>query len=343
MKLRPFVPFLILLSGLAVSMVLSVAIGAVYITPGEVLGILLQRLHSGMAGKWPAAFEVIVLSIRLPHMLLIGLTGAALAGSGAAYQGLFRNPLADPYLIGAAAGAGLGAVLVMALREQSASVLAQLPAASIPAAAFIGATGTVGLVYLLAYTRSHGSTVPLILAGVAVSAFATALTSFLMLRSEGQVHRAVAWLLGGATMGGWEPVWISGAFILVGSLVLFYLGHSLNVLQFGEEQAAQLGLNVGRVKLQIVLAASLVTAAAVAFSGIIGFVGLTVPHLLRRRVGADYRRLLPLSMLGGAIALLLADMIARVAIAPQELPVGIITALVGGPFFIWVMRSAPRE
>ena len=342
-KLRLSAPFLILLAGLVLSALLSVAVGAVFISPGDVLGIILRQFAGWQGGNWQPAYEVIVISIRLPHMFLIALTGAALASSGAAYQGLFRNPLADPYLIGAASGAGLGAVLTMALREQGLSIFANLPIASIPLSAFLGATGTVGLVYLLAYTRSQGSTVPPILAGVAVSAFATALTSFLMLSSEGQLHRAVAWLLGGATMGGWEPVWATGAFVIVGSIVLILSAHPLNVLQFGEEQAAQLGLPVNRVKLMVILSASRVTAAAVAVSGIIGFIGLTVPHLLRSRVGADYRLLIPLSILGGAIALLLADVIARLAIAPQELPVGIITALIGGPFFIWVMRHAPKE
>ncbi len=346
-KLHPSALFLLLLAGLILSAVFSVAVGAVFISPAVVVRILLSWLPDWAPGQtqadWSPAFEVIILSIRLPHMFLIGLTGAALAGSGAAYQGLFRNPLADPYLIGAASGAGLGAVFAMSLREQGVGVFASLTAASVPAAGFIGALATVGLVYLMAYSRNQGSTVPLILAGVAVSAFATALTSFLMLRSEGQLHRAVAWLLGGAAVGGWEPVWAAAPFIVVGSAVLILCGYPLNVLQFGEEQAAQLGLPVDRVKFIIVVAASLVTAAAVAFSGIIGFIGLTVPHLLRSRVGADYRLLLPLSMLGGAAALLLADILARIVIAPQELPVGIITALVGGPFFIWIMRTAPKE
>ncbi len=338
-KLRPQLPLLLLAGGLILSAVFSVAVGAVFISPATVIGILLHGLPGSQPGAWDAAHEVIVLSIRLPHMLLMAMTGSALAGSGAAYQGLFRNPLADPYLIGAASGAGLGAVFSMALREQG-----YLPyLGGIPAAAFIGALGTVGLVYMLAYSRSQATAVPLILAGVAVSAFATALTSFLMLRSQGELHRAVAWLMGGGTMGGWDPVWTCLPFIAAGLTALILCGHSLNVLQFGEEQAAQLGLAVGRVKLVVVLSASLATAAAVAFSGVIGFIGLTVPHLLRRRLGTDYRQLLPLSMLGGAAALLLADMLARIIIAPQELPVGIITALVGGPFFIWVMRHTPQE
>lgn len=327
-KLRPYLFLLILLS---VAALVSVAAGAVFIPPGIVLSIL-----TGINGDWPEVYKIILVQLRLPHMILVGLTGAALAGSGAAYQGLFRNPLADPYLIGAASGAGLGAVLAMSLRETG--VLPWL--ASVPAAAFLGALGTVGLVYVLAYTRNYASAVPLILAGVAVSSFATALTSFLMLRSQGDLHRALSWLLGGATLSGWEPVRAATPYILLGLTLLLTTGHLLNVLQFGEEQAAQLGLSVNRAKSLIILAASLATAAAVAFSGIIGFIGLTVPHLTRMRWGADYRHLLPLAMLGGASALLLADLIARLILAPQELPVGIITALVGGPFFLWVMHRS---
>lgn len=332
--LKPLRPYLLLLAALLAAAIFSVAAGAVFIPPAAVLGILSGKSSSA----WPAVYEVIVLRLRLPHTLLIGLAGAALSGSGAAYQGLFRNPLADPYLIGAASGAGLGAVLAMVLREQGS--LTWL--GSIPAAAFAGALVTVGIVYLLAYGRAHASTVPLILAGVAISSFATALTSFLMLRSRGELYRAVAWLMGGGTMSGWEPLQAAAPYILVGLALLLTTGHVLNVLQFGEEQAAQMGLAVPRAKLLVVLAASLATAAAVAFSGIIGFIGLTVPHLVRSRWGADYRGLLPLSMLGGAIALLLADLLARLVIAPQELPVGIITALVGGPFFLWVMRRSTQ-
>jgi iron complex transport system permease protein len=270
---------------------------------------------------------------------LVALTGAALAASGGAYQGLFRNPLADPYLIGVAAGAGLGAVLAMVLREQGK--LSGLFV--VPLAAFIGALITVGLVYLLASSYNIASTTTLILAGVAVSSFATALTSFLMLRSQGEVRRSIAWLFGSATMNGWEPVLAATPYILVGLGILLTTGHALNVLQFGEEQAGQLGLAVNRAKSLIILSASLATAAAVAFSGIIGFIGLIIPHVVRILWGHDYRQLLPLSLLGGASALLLADLLARLLLAPQELPVGIITSLAGAPFFLWLLWRSRKN
>ncbi|MDP3184527.1 MAG: iron chelate uptake ABC transporter family permease subunit, partial [Anaerolineales bacterium] len=186
-------------------------------------------------------------------------------------------------------------------------------------------------------------TTTLILAGVAVSSLATALTSFLMLRSGEELHRALAWLLGGAAMSGWEPVLAVLPYILVGLGMLTLSGHALNVLQFGEEQAQQLGLNVERTKAILILAASLTTAAAVSFSGLIGFIGLVTPHIVRILWGSDYKHLVPLSILSGSTALLLADLLARVLLAPQVLPVGIVTALAGAPFFLWVLRRVKSQ
>jgi iron complex transport system permease protein len=183
----------------------------------------------------------------------------------------------------------------------------------------------------------------LILAGVAISTFTGALTSFLMLRSEDELRRAIAWLLGGSPAAGWEPVIAVAPYLLTGMSGLLIAGHALNVLQFGEDQAVQLGLPVNRAKNLVIVTASLTTAAAVAFSGIIGFIGLVVPHVVRLVWGEDYRRLIPLSMLGGATALLLSDVTARVVMAPQTLPVGIVTALVGAPFFIWMLRRRRRQ
>jgi iron complex transport system permease protein len=331
---------------LILALVLSIAVGAVMIPPGTVVRILLAAVPGlPITPDWPQKFAVILYQLRLPHTALIALTGAALAGSGAAYQGLFRNPLADPFLIGVASGAGLGAVAAMAVQEALAD---QAPSTSlglfvVPAGAFVGALFTVSVVYVLAYSKSAPPNVTLILAGVAVSAFAGALTSFLMLRSQGEVHRAIAWLLGGGTMSGWAPVLASLPYVVLGLGALTVSGHALNVLQFGEEQAQQLGLPVKRTRIFLIAAASLTTAAAISFSGIIGFIGLIVPHLVRLLWGPDYRRLLPLSILGGATVLLLADLLARTLLAPQELPVGIITALFGAPFFIWVLRRAQSE
>jgi len=280
----------------------------------------------------------IVVQLRLPHTILISLAGAALAASGAGYQGLFQNPLADPYLIGVASGAGLGAVLAMSWNWPS-NLLGFL---SIPIAAFVGASLTVIIVYRLARFGNVLSTTNLILAGVAVGSFASALTSFIMLRSEGEVRRAIAWLLGGSTLSGWAPVIASLPYILVSLSILIASGYALNVLQFGDEQAQQLGLPVERVKIWIILAASLATATAVAFTGVIGFVGLIVPHMIRILWGPDYRNLIPLSILAGATTLLIADLLARTLFAPQEIPIGVITAIAGAPFFLWILRRSQR-
>ncbi len=211
---------------------------------------------------------------------------------------------------------------------------------SVPASAFLGALLAVSLVYSLARKGGSVPVTTLVLAGVAVSAFASALTSFLMLRSESELRRAIAWLLGGSGLSGWQPLLAMLPYAIVGLLVLLLSGHWLNMLQLGDEQARQLGLPVDRVKLLLISAASLATAAAVAFSGIISFLGLIVPHIARLLWGADHRRLLPLSMLSGAALLLLADLLARTLFAPQVLPIGLLTALAGAPFFLWLLRQS---
>jgi len=327
-------PYALALGILFFAILLSISVGSVFIPPAD-----LWRVLTGKAPLAVSQAATIVLTLRLPRTALVLLTGAALGTSGAAYQGLFRNPLADPYLIGVASGAGLGAVLAMSIQwpYTPAALLA------VPAAAFIGALGTVFLVYFLARIGKTLPTTNLILAGVAFSFFASALTSYLMLRSTGELRRAIAWLLGGSAQAGWGPVLAVLPFLLPGLAVLLLSGHTLNLLQFGDEQAAQMGLPVTRARTVILAAASLATASAVAFSGIIGFIGLIVPHLVRLAFGADYRRLLPLSLLGGAAVLLLSDVLARVLLAPQELPVGIVTALAGVPFFLWVLRRAKNQ
>lgn len=333
-------PYLFNIALLFIALILSIAIGAIFIRPDILMRMVLAQFPGiSITPNWPETFDTIVFKIRLPHTILIVLTGAALGGSGAAYQGLFRNPLADPYLIGVASGAGLGAVIGLAIHWPS-SLLGLF---TIPAAAFVGGAVTVGLVYALARVGRTVPTTTLILAGVAISSFATSLTSFLMLRSNAELRRALGWLLGGAMMSGWDPVWAMLPYIALGLMILSFSGHALNVLQFGEEQAQQLGLAMERIKLLLILTASLTTAAAVAFSGIIGFIGLIVPHLVRMVWGPDYRRLIPLSILGGGSALLVADLLARIVLAPQTLPVGIVTALAGAPFFLWVLRRAKNQ
>jgi iron complex transport system permease protein len=314
------VPYFLISAFLLSAAVLSVAIGAVDI-PLKDIGRVLAGLLTGRPAAGLETSTLILWQIRLPRTALVLLTGAALSGSGAAYQGLFRNPLADPYLIGVASGAGLGAVLAMGAKWSSS----EWGLLTVPAAAFLGALLTVFIVYALARVGKTVPTTNLILAGVAFSAFATALTSYLMLSSTGELRRAIAWMLGGATQAGWSPVLTILPYLAIGLGMLSLSGHALNLLQFGEDQAQQMGLNVTRTRTLLLLAASLSTAAAVAFSGTIGFVGLIVP------------------ILAGGGVLLLADVFARSVMAPQELPVGIVTALVGAPFFLWVLRRAKNQ
>lgn len=325
-------PFLLAALALLLMLTLSMAIGSVFIAPIEIWRVLVGDASN-------ETFRTILFNIRLPRTILIALVGAALAGSGATYQGLFRNPLADPYLIGVASGAGLGAIVAMSV-EWPYTLLGLF---AVPMAAFVASLVTVYLVYLFAQIGRTVPTTNLILAGVAVSSFATSITTFLMLRSTGEVRRAIGWLLGGVSLVGWDVTLALIPYLVIGMTLLVLTGYPLNLLQFGDDQATQMGLNVRRARFMIIIASSLVTAAAVSFAGIIGFVGLIVPHIVRIWWGVDYRRLIPLSILGGASVLLIADVLARIVIAPQELPVGIVTALAGAPFFLWVLRRAKNQ
>ncbi len=245
MKIIRHHPFIINLLLLLLAIIASVAIGAVAISPEVVVRVFLAKLPGiTFPVDWAATTETIIFRVRLPHTILILLTGAALASSGAAYQGLFRNPLADPYLIGVASGAGLGAVIAMSRSWRTD----WLGLYAIPFAAFLAALVTVAIVYMLARTGKTIQTTTLILAGVAVSSFATALTSYLMLRSNAEMQRALGWLLGGGMLAGWAPVLAILPYMLVGLGTLLFLGHPLNVLQFGDDQAQQMGLSVERLK-----------------------------------------------------------------------------------------------
>jgi len=332
-------PFWYSLLLLVCALLLSVAVGSVFIPPAAFSRLIAIHLLGQPPDPGLKPIATILFDLRLPRTLLVALAGAALAGSGGAYQGVFRNPLADPYLIGVASGAGLGAVLAMSVHWPYTffGLLA------VPLSAFAAALLTVWIVYQLAHVNKAIPTTNLILAGVAVSAFASAITSFWVINATGEIRRALVWLLGGSTLSGWQPVLALLPYILFGLGVLVTLGHALNVLQFGDEQAQQLGLPAEQVRRLVIAAASLTTAAAISFTGIIGFVGLIVPHIVRLVWGGDYRRLLPLAIINGATLLLVADVLARTLLPPQELPVGIITSLAGAPFFLWVLRRSKNQ
>jgi iron complex transport system permease protein len=330
--------FVLCLAALAVAVLAGVAIGAVSIPVTAVIQLIAARIL-GFATDYPDTFNTILFEIRLPRVALMALTGTALASAGATYQGLFRNPLADPYLVGVASGAGLGATTVITFGLPATG----LGLMAVPLGAFLGGVAAVAVVIVIARVGRTTPVTTMLLAGVAVGSFATAITTLWMLRSPEGLRRAFNWLLGGYTGGGWQPVWIVLPYLIVGLIGLQLNARALNVLQLDEDQARQLGINVERLKFILVGAATLMTAAAVAFGGLIGFVGLVVPHILRILGGPDYRRLIPLSALGGATFVVLADLIARTVLAPQELPVGVITALAGAPFFIYLLRRLKRS
>jgi iron complex transport system permease protein len=317
--------------------VLGVAFGSVAIPPITVVKLLLAQLpFAQVTADWPQSYESIILQIRVPRVLLVALTGASLAVSGGTYQGLFRNALADPYLIGVASGAGLGAICAVAFGWDT------LPFGSyvIPLSAFAGALLTVLLVYALSRVGRSTPSTTLILAGVAMGTLATSLATFIMLSVNNQAVRVLSFLLGGYGGGGWDSVIAILPFAVFGFIVMLAYARPLNILLFDEEQARSLGIDVERVKTILIAAATLSTSAAVAFSGLIGFVGLVVPHAVRLLSGPDHRRLLPWSALAGAGFLMLADLFARTIQAPRELPLGIVTAIAGAPFFLYLLRRA---
>jgi len=280
----------------------------------------------------------ILREIRLPRIVLGMLVGATLSVSGASYQGVFRNPLADPYLLGAAAGAGLGVTLVIVTTAGGGAT-----PVTAPVAAFVGALLAVALTYALGAAGSgRASTSSLILAGVAVASFFTALQTYVQQRNLDTVRQVYSWILGRLSTAGWGEVRLLLPYAIVTFLVLLSQRRALDVLAVGDDEATTLGLDARRSRVIVVVAASLGTAAAVSVSGLIAFVGIIVPHTVRLVAGSSHRVVLPLSMLFGGAFLVLADLMARTIAAPAEIPIGVVTAFVGAPFFVLVLRTAKR-
>jgi iron complex transport system permease protein len=306
------------------------------LTTCQVLVSKLPLLH--ITPFWPSGVEIIILEIRLPRVILAGLVGAALGTAGATYQGLFRNPLADPYLIGVAQGASLGAVIGFLLP----TTWHILGVGIVPLFAFAGALVSTAIVYGLSRVGKTLPVTTLILAGVALGALLGSIVSYLIISSGEKMHGIIFWLMGSFSLSQWADVELVLPYVVIGIGVILLYARPLNVMQLDEEQAQQLGINVERLKLVLLIAATLITAAAVSFVGTIGFVGIIIPHAVRLIWGADHRFLLPLSVLSGAIFLILADLIARTAQAPAEIPIGVITALCGAPFFLYLLRRRKR-
>jgi iron complex transport system permease protein len=312
------------------SMVLSVLVGAAGLGWQRVLGEIAAQLTGGVS-PLSEREAAILWELRVPRTVLGLLVGAALAVSGAAFQGVFRNPLADPYLLGSASGAGLAVTIVIALVPQYGLGV------PVQAAAFAGALGGVGLTWLVG--RSAGSdTATLVLAGVAVGAFLTAGQTFVQQLRVESLQQVYMWILGRLSTTGWREVLVVLPYLVVAALVLLVCARLLDLLGTGDEEAASLGVKPGRVRALVLIAASLATAAAVSVAGLIGFVGLVVPHLVRLAAGGSYRIIVPLSLLFGGVFLVLADMLARTVLAPAEVPIGVITAFTGAPFFALLLQ-----
>jgi iron complex transport system permease protein len=291
------------------------------------------RLDSGVSpSEWS-----LIWNIRMPRVVLAAIVGGMLSVGGAAYQGVFRNPLVDPYLLGAAAGAGLGATLMIAVWGD---VGRNWPVAPVPMVAFVFALATVGLTYLVG--ASFGglrSSSTLVLAGVAMVALTTAIQTFVLQRNSEVVREVYNWILGRLSTARWADVRLVVPYVTVSCVVLFFHRRHLDLLRVGDDEAATLGMPVARVRLIVVAAATLGTAAVVAVSGLIGFVGLIVPHAVRMMAGSSYRRVIPLAGAFGAIFLVLVDIPGRTLTAPAELPIGVVTAFFGAPFFIFLLRT----
>ncbi|HMA14698.1 MAG: FecCD family ABC transporter permease [Bacteroidota bacterium] len=324
---------------LVLALLLAVGHGAVAIGPGQAIAILASQLGIELPWSFGRQEEAVLLAIRLPRAHAGILVGAALAVSGAALQGLFRNPLADPALIGVSNGAALAAVIVIVLGGSFAPLLPFLPAGLLlPLAAFAGGLVATSAVYRIASRDGRTDVATMLLAGVAVNAIAGAGIGLMVFLSDDQQLRDLNyWMLG--SLGGitWDSLGLAAPFILVGTLSLPFFARHLNALLLGESEAVHLGFHVERTKRAIIVLAALATGTAVAITGVIGFIGLVVPHLVRLAAGPDHRLLLPASALFGASLMLVADLFARTLVLPAELPIGILTACVGGPFFLWLL------
>jgi len=317
--------------GLACCIVASFAVGQYPVSVGELLGVLGHKLGLPLSPYWTATVEAAIWNIRLPRVLLSVLVGCCLAAAGAAYQGVFQNPMASPDILGASAGAGFGAALAILLGGS---------AAWITAGAFAASLVTVALVFTVSRHVRGDRVLGLVLAGIMVSSLFQAGTSFLKLAADpnNQLPQITYWLMGSLSGAAWKDIAFVIFPMLLGLIPLHLLRWQLNVITMGDDEARAMGVNAQQIRCGIVVCSTLVTASAVSVSGMIGWVGLVIPHMMRRLVGSDYRYLMPASMLGGSIFLVVVDTIAR-NITTAGIPIGILTAFIGAPFFLWIIMG----
>jgi iron complex transport system permease protein len=319
------------------AMLVGLSWGTADISPGRALSILFHGLGREAAASWETD---VIFQLRLPRVLVAALVGAGLAVSGCCLQGLFNNPLASPDILGVSSGAALGAVIAISLGLDAMHLM------FLPGAAFVGALGAALAVYFVATRHGRTPVATLLLAGVAINALLGAGVSFVVSQSMEEVEgarRIVYWLIGGLDSRHWNHVWMATGPVVVGTVLAVFLARDLNSLALGEETARSLGVSVQRFKIEVLVLAAVVTGASVAVSGVLAFVGLVVPHLVRILVGPDHRRLLPACALGGATFLILMDSISRVVARPGEIRIGILTSLVGGPFFLALLMWHRRK
>jgi len=321
-------------------MSIATSLGAVAIPASEVAGIFLARLPGlSPMPTWSDQVEAIIVQIRLPRVVTAAVVGSALAAAGVVFQGLLHNPMADPYIMGTSGGAALGATIALLLPIQ----VVWYGFTFVPIFAFVGALAAVLIVYRLARVGPRTPITTLLLAGFATSSMMAAVMSFFMVISGRTLHQVILWTMGGVTASGWRQLRIVVPLVLAGVAAAYSMAGDLNAFLLGEEQAAHLGVDVEQRKLILLMVGSLLTGAAVSVSGLVGFIGLVVPHAARLIFGPDHRLLLPASVLLGGLFLVLADLLARLLLAPAEVPVGIITALIGAPFFIYLLRRSKQE
>ena len=329
---------LILRTGLAVA-VLAIVMFACSLIGTESISLRAVLDGAGTQAEANPDYEIFV-RVRLPRIILAAIVGAALACSGVVFQALLRNPLADPYILGISSGAGLGAIVAV-VGGLNWTLLGLSP---IAAFAFAGALGTVWLVWFIGRLTGKFHVTGLLLAGVVVNAFFSALIMFLTSIAKGEhVYTTIFWLMGNMTEEDFLVLWVGAGCVAAGALALFYISPQLNALSFGDDEARSMGVNTGRTRTIAFAIAAGITAVAVSLSGLIGFVGLIVPHAVRLVLGPDHRQLLPLSGIVGAIFLIVADTLARIVVAPAQLPVGVVTAIVGGPFFLVLLVKYSRK
>ncbi|MDQ0896664.1 MULTISPECIES: iron ABC transporter permease [unclassified Paenibacillus] len=323
---------------LLLSIMASLSLGTANLPVLQIASILAKHipwLGDHIDATWPQSSEQIINKVRFPRVLLGILVGASLSIAGAAFQGVLRNPLADPYALGVSSGASVGAAFLIYFGLQ----VAWFGQWSIPIVAFV--TGLISLFLVLKLAQIEGKLKmeTLILSGVVMQAFLGAIVSFMVSISNQVINEIIFWLMGSLAMRGWSYTYIISPYLIIGFVVLLSYARSLNLLALGERQASHLGVNVERTKLIVLIVATFITAAAVSVAGVIGFVGLIVPHLVRLLVGPDYRLIIPLSAIGGGIYVLWADTLARTLLSPTEIPLGVITAFLGAPFFAYLLHK----